>query len=137
MLICLLIAIIKLVILLFKFLTMNLTFNTYDRKGVGSHNNLSILQRILCRPKTGLNIFHINAQSLSNKIDELRYTFDNSKLYVCYLYFSDLVAFTIMTAFPTVVVLQIMQKVSFNAKLLAEIRRIISILQILNAYLSR
>lgn len=34
--------------------------------------------RVLCRQKSGLNICHINAQSLRCKIDEFRYIFENS-----------------------------------------------------------
>ena len=31
--------------------------------------------RILARQRVGLNIVHLNAQSLNNKIDEFRYSF--------------------------------------------------------------
>lgn len=38
--------------------------------------------KILAKQRTGLKICHINAQSLSNKIDEFRYIFENSGLNV-------------------------------------------------------
>lgn len=34
--------------------------------------------KILSKQRNGLNVCHINAQSLKNKIDELRLTFENS-----------------------------------------------------------
>lgn len=34
--------------------------------------------RVLCKQRSGLNVCHINAQSLRNKIDEFRYIFENS-----------------------------------------------------------
>jgi len=36
--------------------------------------------RILCNQTTDLKVCHINAQSLTNKIDEFRYLFENSKV---------------------------------------------------------
>lgn len=34
--------------------------------------------RVLCKQRSGLNVCHINAQSLNNKIDEFRFIFENS-----------------------------------------------------------
>lgn len=45
-----------------------------------SRDNLKTVVSILTKQKSGLRIAHINAQSLNNKIDELRYTFVNSGL---------------------------------------------------------
>lgn len=50
---------------------------------VNSNNNLPRdvmmdMLRILTKQRSGLNVCHINAQSLKNKIDEFRLTFENS-----------------------------------------------------------
>lgn len=46
--------------------------NEYVRDGTAN------MIKILCKQRQGLNICHINAQSLTRKIDELRYIFENS-----------------------------------------------------------
>jgi len=42
--------------------------------------NSHALIRILCKQTTGMIVCHINAQGLTNKIDEFRYLFENSKV---------------------------------------------------------
>lgn len=49
-----------------------------DSYEVGSRNSLYNLIRVLCKQTIGLNICHINAQSLNNKMDEFRYIFEES-----------------------------------------------------------
>lgn len=52
---------------------MSLTNST-----LGSNNGSYYMIKVLCRQKTGLNICHINAQSLKRKIDEFRHNFEMS-----------------------------------------------------------
>lgn len=49
-----------------------------DSTNYSSRDNSYAMLRVLCRQRCGLNICHINAQSLNNKIDEFRYLFENS-----------------------------------------------------------
>ena len=46
--------------------------NEYVRDGTAN------MMKILCKQRHGLNICHINAQSLNKKVDESRYIFENS-----------------------------------------------------------
>lgn len=45
---------------------------------VSSKDNTFDMVRVLCKQRPGLNVCHINAQSLRNKIDEFRLIFENS-----------------------------------------------------------
>lgn len=45
-----------------------------------SKDNMHTMIRILSKQKNGLSIVHINAQSLKNKMEEFRYTFENSNI---------------------------------------------------------
>lgn len=45
-----------------------------------SKDGTANMVRILCKQRKGINICHINGQSLSNKIDELRFVFENSNI---------------------------------------------------------
>lgn len=46
----------------------------------GTKENCRSMVRVLAAQKTGINIVHINAQSLKNKIDQFRYIFINSNV---------------------------------------------------------
>ncbi|XP_075159089.1 uncharacterized protein LOC142232235 [Haematobia irritans] len=46
----------------------------------GPRDNNFLMVRIIAKRTTGLNICHLNAQSLNNKLDEFRYLFENSSL---------------------------------------------------------
>lgn len=52
--------------------------NYCDNTLYSSKDNTFDMIRVLCRQRTGLNVCHINAQSLNNKIDEFRYIFEES-----------------------------------------------------------
>lgn len=45
---------------------------------VSSREVLTDMIKILTRQKGGISVCHINAQSLNNKIDEFRFSFENS-----------------------------------------------------------
>jgi len=45
-----------------------------------SRDGTANLLNIFCKQKEGIHICHINAQSLCNKVDELRYIFENSSV---------------------------------------------------------
>lgn len=48
--------------------------------GVGSKENVHSMVRILAKQKNGLNVVHINAQSLQNKLEEFCYIFVSSNI---------------------------------------------------------
>lgn len=50
-----------------------------------SKNNLRTMLNILCKYRNGLNMCHLNAQSLRCKIDEFRHTFINSSVHVIFV----------------------------------------------------
>lgn len=52
--------------------------NSLDSTNISSTDNNYALIRVLCKQKNGLNVCHVNAQSLVRKIDELRFLFENS-----------------------------------------------------------
>lgn len=45
-----------------------------------SIDSTKVMVQILCKQKKGLSICHLNAQSLRNKTDELRYIFEESNV---------------------------------------------------------
>lgn len=51
-----------------------------DTRGVGSKENLYNMIRIFSKITSGLKIYHINAQSLNNKMDEFRFIFEESDI---------------------------------------------------------
>ena len=55
----------------------NLLMMTIAKTGA---NFKDVLLKVLCRQNNGLNICHINAQSLSNKLDELTYLCHESEI---------------------------------------------------------
>ena len=54
--------------------------NQYNKNN--SKDRTFNMVRILAKQKKGLNVIHINAQSLVNKMDECRYLFENSNVHV-------------------------------------------------------
>ena len=46
----------------------------------GSNGNAYSILGLLIKNKIGLKVCHINAQSLTHKIDEFRYVFENSEI---------------------------------------------------------
>lgn len=51
-----------------------------DRSNSSSKVGIMNMIRVLTKQKRGINICHLNAQSLNNKIDEFRFIFENSSM---------------------------------------------------------
>lgn len=57
------------------------SMNSYDNNiSLGSKASLKNMLQVLCTQRNGLNICHINAQSLLKKIDEFRLIFESSMI---------------------------------------------------------
>lgn len=52
----------------------------YNNNRSGSKENCRSMVRVLAAQRKGINVVHINAQSLKNKIDQFRYIFTNSNV---------------------------------------------------------
>lgn len=63
-----------------SFYLLFMMFSTWNNSRDISKDNLVNMIRILAGQKKGLNIVHVNAQSLNNKMDEFRYTFAKSNV---------------------------------------------------------